>query len=88
MFLGQDLPLEGGGTEAGGPIPTAGQSSESEEKHLRLRVKQLICGSLNGMRIRQSSLQPSIPKTGMQVPEKDTERGWELALRDCGAISW
>ena len=30
-----------------GPIPTSGQSSESEEKHLRLRVKQLICGSLN-----------------------------------------
>ena len=25
-----------------------------EEKHLRPRVKQLICGSLNGMRIRQS----------------------------------
>ena len=28
--------------------------SESNETHLRLRVKQLICGSLNGMRIRQS----------------------------------
>ena len=32
--------------------------SESEENHLRLRVKQLICGSINGMRIRPSLLQP------------------------------
>ena len=32
--------------------------SESEEKHLRLRVKKLICESLNGMRIRQSLPQP------------------------------
>ena len=39
-----------------GLIPTAGQLSESEEKHLRLRVKQLTCGSLHGMRIRQSLL--------------------------------
>ena len=33
-----------------GPILTWGQLSESEEKHLRLRGKQLISGSLNGMR--------------------------------------
>ena len=46
-----DLPSAGGGTEAGGPIPTVGQLSESGEKHLRLRVKQLTCGSLNGMRL-------------------------------------
>ena len=39
-------------------IPTSEQLSESEEKHLRLRVKQLICGSLNGMRIRQSLPHP------------------------------
>ena len=51
-LAGLDLPLAGGGTEAGGPIPTSGQLSESEEKHLRLRVKQLIGGSLNGMRIK------------------------------------
>ena len=44
--------------------------SESEEKHLKLRVKQLICGSLNGMRIRQFLLQPYIPRTGMRVPWK------------------
>ena len=29
-----------------GPISASGQFSGSEEKHLRLRVKQLICGSL------------------------------------------
>ena len=43
---------------------------ESEKKHLRLRVKQLICGILNGMRIRQSSPQPYIPQTGTQGPWK------------------
>ena len=53
----------GRGTEAGLKIPILGQKSESEEKHLRLRVKQLICGSLNGMRIRQSLPQLYIPRT-------------------------
>ena len=33
-----------------------------------LRVKQLICGSLNGMRIRQSLPQPYTPQAGMRVP--------------------
>ena len=33
-------------------------------------MKQLICGSLNGMRIRQSLLQPYIPWTEMLVPWK------------------
>ena len=47
-----------------------GQLSESEEKHLRLRGKQLICGSLNGMRIRQSLLKLYIPCVGTQVPWK------------------
>ena len=37
---------------------------------MRLRVKQLICDSLNGMRIRQSLPQPYIPRTGKQVPCK------------------
>ena len=46
MLVGLDLPLVGKGTEAGGLIPTGGQLSESEKKHLRLRMKQLICGSL------------------------------------------
>ena len=55
-----------------------GQLSESEEKHLRLKVKQLICGSLNGMRIRQSLLQPYIPRTGMQVSWKVQQLGAEF----------
>ena len=35
--------LSGSGKGSRGLIPTSGQLSESEEKHLRLRVKQLIC---------------------------------------------
>ena len=49
--------------------------SELEEKHLRLRVKKLICGSLNGMRIRQSLPQTYIPQTGTQVPWKAQQLG-------------
>ena len=70
MLVGLDLPSVGGGTEAGGPIPTSGQLSELEEKHLSLRVKQLIFGSPNGKRIRQSLLQPYIPQIGTLVPWK------------------
>ena len=63
--VGRTGPALGGwGNWRKGPIPTSGQLSESEEKHLRLSVKQLICGSRNGMRIRQSLLQPYIPQTG------------------------
>ena len=58
MLVGPDLSSVGGGTKAGVPIPTLGQSSESEEKLLRLRLKQLICDSLNG----QTLLQPYIPR--------------------------
>ena len=47
-----------------GSDPTSGHFSESEGKHLRLSVKELICGSLNGMRIRQSLLQPYVPLEG------------------------
>ena len=50
--------LSGWGNWCMGPIPTSGQLSESEEKRLMLGVKHLICGSLNGMRIRQSLLPP------------------------------
>ena len=60
VLVGLDLLFAGGGAEAGVRSPV-GQLSESEEKHLRLRVKQLICGSLNGMKIRQFLLQPYIP---------------------------
>ena len=55
--------------------PILGQLSESEEKHLRLRVKQLICGRLNGARIRQFLLQPYILWTGMLVPWKVQQLG-------------
>ena len=68
VLVGLDLPLAGGGTEAGVRSPTLGQLSKSEEKYLRLRVKQLIWGSLNGMRIRQSLPQPYVPWTETQVP--------------------
>ena len=70
--------------------------SEREEKHFRLRVKQLICGSVNGMRIRQSLLQPYIPWTGKQVPWKVQQLGagvqglWRnpraRAAVDCGEM--
>ena len=64
-----------------GSDPHIGALTESEEKHLRLRVKQLICGSLNGMRIRQSLPQPYIPQTGTQVPWR--VKRLELEFRDC-----
>ena len=83
------------GNRSRGPIPPIG-ATESEEKHFRLRVKQLICGSLNGMRIRQSLLQPYISQTRMQVPWKvqQLEAGvWGLwsnprvrAAVDCGGM--
>ena len=60
-----------------------GQLSESEEKHFRLRVKQLIWGSLNGMRIRQSLPQPYILWTGMLVSWK----GQWLGARIKGLLS-
>ena len=68
-------PWQVGGTEAGVQSPHRGNWSESEEKHLRMRVKQLISGSLNGMRIRQSLPQPYIPQAGPQVPGKAQKLG-------------
>ena len=76
---------------------TVGQLSESEEKHLRLRMKQLICGSLNGMRIRQPLTQTYIYRTGMLVPWTSWSLGsWSLGIVeqnsrarapvDCGEI--
>ena len=63
MLIGLDLFWQLGELRQGSNLYT--QLSESEEKHLRLTVKQLICGSLNGMRIRQSLAQSYIPQTGM-----------------------
>ena len=57
-----------------GPDPHSGEIVESE-KYLRLRVKQLICGSLNGMRIRQSLPQPYILWTGTLVSWKGQQLG-------------
>ena len=61
MLVGLDLPFAGGGTK-GGVLSPHGEI-ESEEKNLRLRVKQVIRSSLSGMRIRQSLLQQYIPQT-------------------------
>ena len=74
ILVGLDLPLVGGGTEAG----VSSSQSESEEKHLSLRVKQLICGSLNGMRIRQSLPQPYLLWTRLQVSWKAQRLGTEV----------
>ena len=91
--------LSGWGNWSRGLIPTVGQLSELEEKHLRLKMKQLICGSLNGMRIRQPLTQTYIYRTGMLVPSTS----WTLgscslgiveqnprarAPVDCGEIDW
>ena len=48
-----------------------------------LRVKQLICDSLNGMRIAQTILAAAI-----HIPDRSPRRlsGWELEHRDCRAI--
>ena len=52
----------------------------SEEKHFRLRVKQLIYGSLKGVRIRQSLLQPYVPDRDID-PLKGTAAGsWSLGI--------
>ena len=69
MLVGLDLPSAGRG-KSRDPIPTSGQLSESEETHLRLRMKQLICGSLNGRKIRQSLTQPYISQTRTYIPWK------------------
>ena len=48
-----------------------------------LRVKQLICDSLNGIRIAQTILAAAI-----HIPNRSPRRlsGWELEHRDCRAI--
>ena len=90
MLVGLDLPWPVGELKQGSDPHI--RVTESEEKHLRL--KQPICGSLNGMRIRQSLLQPYIPWTGTQVPWRVQRLGagvWGLwsnprvrAAVDCG----
>ena len=58
--------LGGGGTEAG--VRSPHREIESEEKHLRLRVKQVWQPKWNEN--RQSLLQPYIPWIGTLVPWK------------------
>ena len=77
VLVGLDLPLAGEGTEAGVRSPTSGQLSGSEEKHLRLRVRKLICGSLNGMITGSPFCSHRYPRWC---------GGWELEFRDYGAI--
>ena len=50
VSVGLDLPSAVGKLKQGSD-PCMG-AAKLEEKHLRLRVKQLTCGSLNGMRPR------------------------------------
>ena len=83
VLVGLDMHLVGEEIKQGSD-PHTGQLSESEEKHLRLRVKELICGSLNAVGIRQSLPQTYTPGTGHRSPGR--HRGWELEFRDRGAI--
>ena len=68
------------GEQKQGSDPHRGQLSESEEKHLRLRMKQLLCGSLNGMKIRQSLLEPYICRAVMRVSLKGQQLGAAVLL--------
>ena len=53
-----------------GPDPHSGTIVCVRRETLRPRVKQLMCGSLHGMRIRPSLLQPYICQAGTQVSWK------------------
>ena len=66
MVVALDLPSMGVGTEA---------VIQSEEKHTRVKVKQLICGSLNGKRITQFTA----------ICTLDRDRG---ALEGAAARNW
>ena len=67
-----------------GLIPISEQLSESEEKYLRLRVKQMICGSLNEWEADSPCCSHTYPGQECRSPRKC--RGWELEFRDCGPI--
>ena len=75
QLVGLDLPLASGELKQGSN-PHSGQLSESEGKHLRLKVKQLLCGSLNGMRI-------TILATAIHAPDRDAG-----LLEGAAAGSW
>ena len=79
VLVGLDLPWAGGGTEAGVRSPQRGNCLSQRR---RLRVKRLICDSLNGIRIRQSLHSHTYPGQRRRSPRR--HRGWELEFRDCG----
>ena len=80
-----DLPLVGGGTETGVQHPHQGNCLGQlfgSETHFSLRVKQLICDSLKGMRITETILAAAkcIPDRDMG-PLEGTEAGsWSVGL--------
>ena len=53
-----------------------GQLPESEEKHLRLKVKQLICDNLNGMRISSPCCSYTYARQERGSPGRGSS--WEL----------
>ena len=65
-----------------GSDPTLGQLSGSEEKHLKLRVKQLIYGSLNGMRIRVLAAAIHTPDKNAGSLEGAAAGSWSLGIVD------
>ena len=68
MLVGLDVPSAVEGTEAWGPIPTSGQLSESEEKHLRLSETADLWQPKWSE--RQSLLHSYIPWIATQIPWK------------------
>ena len=65
-FIGLDLPSACGEMKPEFN-PNIGQLFGTEDKQLRLRVKQLICDSLNGMKITQTIFAAAI-----HIPYKNT----------------
>ena len=63
-----------------GQIPTSEQLSESEEKYLRLKVKQLICGSLNGMDQTVFATAIQTPNMDAGRPESTASVSWSLGI--------
>ena len=90
-FIGLHLPLAGGGNWSRGPIPTYGHKFRTDKKHLRLRVKQLICDSLTGMRFMQSLLQPYGQERGCRYQpaiwaglDRSNTEAWEKGAESKG----
>ena len=76
--------LGGRGNWTRAPVPTWGQLSESEEKHLRLGVRQLICVSLKEW--ASDSPCHSHAYAGQGCTSLERRSSWELEIRDCGVI--